>query len=170
MSEIIVPVDYSNVSNVIPPGEDIIYSSIAKASTTYIKTTIFWETHILFTSNGIAFSRPENWNKPKKSDVLNVYYSWHKVSGMSMVRMLGGAGFGVDKINMNIIGPKDDLPKDQRKERAEAFIAKYRPLLIEKKVKYLNELQQDPKKNKKQIKTQQKELIKLRKLEEKRLK
>ncbi|MFX1381577.1 MAG: hypothetical protein ACFFBP_03965 [Promethearchaeota archaeon] len=62
MSNIYVPIDYSNVKDVIPEGEDIKYSTLAKGW--YMETfgpkrkTTKWKTHILLTDKSIALQIP----------------------------------------------------------------------------------------------------------------
>ena len=65
---------------------------------------------------------------------------------------------------------EDIETKEQFQERTKEFVAKYRPYMIEKKEKYLEELLKDPKENKKYIKAQTAEITKLKNLEKKRLK
>ncbi|MFX1239352.1 MAG: hypothetical protein ACFFAS_01850 [Promethearchaeota archaeon] len=64
MSNIYVPIDYSNVKDVIPDGEDIVYSSLAKGwhmvqnlPPNKIKR-IKWKAHVLLTENNIAVNIP----------------------------------------------------------------------------------------------------------------
>jgi len=82
MTDIYVPIDYSNLKAVIPPGEDIIYSTLCKAkkSSTGMAgvTTTKWISHVLMTPKGIAFMEPRR----KKSMKLK-YFDWYKIRRIS---------------------------------------------------------------------------------------
>ncbi|MFX1493572.1 MAG: hypothetical protein ACFFBZ_04755 [Promethearchaeota archaeon] len=58
MAEIYVPIDYSNLKEILPVGDDIIYSTLCKAYHTDAGSLIIWKTHLLMTEKGIAFSKP----------------------------------------------------------------------------------------------------------------
>ena len=168
MSEIYVPIDSSDVKEVIPPGEDIIFSSLAKAHGYSGNSSVSWNTHVLFTSNGIAFKRPEDFGR-KKSPMINIYAQWEAAhSFMSVGKM--GAGFTIRGCTLGFVLNKDVETKEKFQERTKEFIAKYRPYLIEKKEKYVEELSKDPKENKRYIKAQTAEITKLKNMEIKRLK
>jgi hypothetical protein len=70
MSNIYIPIDHTNVKEVIPPGENIIYSTLCSAverggvgPTRYKKK---YKSHILVTDKGIAFTIPK-WRKEPMS-------------------------------------------------------------------------------------------------------
>ncbi|MBA7657324.1 hypothetical protein ES703_65261 [subsurface metagenome] len=59
MSNIYIPIDYSDVASIIPEGEDILYSTLCHVKerggvgpTRYKKT---YNSHVVLTTNGIAF-------------------------------------------------------------------------------------------------------------------
>ena len=59
MSNIYVPIDYSDVASIIPEGEDILYSTLCHVKerggvgpTRYKKT---YNSHVVLTNNGIAY-------------------------------------------------------------------------------------------------------------------
>jgi len=63
MSDIYVPIDYSDIKNKIPPGEDIIYSTLCKGQTSQnlgTKTKRWtWISHVLMTPNGLVYTFPD---------------------------------------------------------------------------------------------------------------
>ena len=59
MSDLYLPINYSNLSKLIPEGEDIIYSTLCEVKFflgTYKHT---WKSHVLITPNYVAFTHPE---------------------------------------------------------------------------------------------------------------
>lgn len=95
MSNLYVPIDYSQLSEVIPEGEDILYSTLSSAQLINAmggKTN--WDTHILITKSGFAaFSRVEKYltkkgkaryNLIKKKKKIATFYPW-KGSGLKKI-------------------------------------------------------------------------------------
>ncbi|MBA7625045.1 hypothetical protein ES703_32466 [subsurface metagenome] len=70
MNDIYLPIDYSNLSAVIPPGEDIIYSTLCKISTLRPYYGHTWNSHVLFTTKGFAYF---DLKKEKKSVYLDYF-------------------------------------------------------------------------------------------------
>jgi len=64
MSEIYVPIDFSNVYSVIPAGEDILYSTLCRG--TSLSSTVtklvrrYWVAHVLITNKRLAFNIPRD--------------------------------------------------------------------------------------------------------------
>jgi hypothetical protein len=70
MSDIFVPIDHTDLKEVIPPGENITYSTLCNVvekggvgPTSYKKK---YKSHVLVTNKGIAFTIPK-WRKEPKS-------------------------------------------------------------------------------------------------------
>ena len=79
MSNIHVPLDYSNLKAIIPPGEDIIYSTLCVASDSSIPFggTTKWISHILLTNKGLAYT------KPRIKKTLKAFYTdWNNVKNV----------------------------------------------------------------------------------------
>ncbi len=67
MSNFYVPIDYSNVSEVVPKGDDILYSTLCKILRSRVGGgSIKWKSHVLITESGCAFSVPK---RRKKTDL-----------------------------------------------------------------------------------------------------
>ncbi|MHA2008926.1 MAG: hypothetical protein ACXABO_12265 [Promethearchaeota archaeon] len=178
MSDIYVPIDYSDVKSVIPPGEDIIYSTLCNCSTGVYKSPtktkiIKWTSHVLITPNGIAYVKADF--KKKKNPPTKEYSSWDDVfSIVSMGRL--GMGFVIDEMAFHLAREENFETKEKFSERSREFIAKFRPLLIEKKERWLEQNPINTELDKKQQKKQMKErkvveslIYKMRDMEKKRL-
>lgn len=65
MAQIIVPINFSDLSTIIPPGEDIIYSTYAQLTLLgplktagargFKQSKSTWKSHVLITHHGLAF-------------------------------------------------------------------------------------------------------------------
>lgn len=95
MSNLYVPIDYSQLSEVIPEGEDILYSTLGFAQLiSAMGGKIKWNTHILITKSGFAaFSRvekyltkkgKEKYNIIKKKKTIATFYPWHELKGSGL--------------------------------------------------------------------------------------
>ena len=58
MSDIYVPLDYSKVKTVIPPGEDIVYSTLCYVTAGTPAYRRKWTSHVLITTDGVAYTTP----------------------------------------------------------------------------------------------------------------
>jgi len=78
-----VPIDFSNVIEAIPAGEDIIYSSFCAGQKSGLdpRTHAFqseaFQSHVLFTKNGIAYQEPE------AGLMKSNYLPWYKVNNIA---------------------------------------------------------------------------------------
>ena len=172
MAELYVPINTSDVWKVIPQGEDIIYSTLAKVEIVTMggKLSHKYETHLLITSNGIAFKKINFTKGIQLSDGTseNIYALWENAQGLIFIKTLG-AVFKVHGCGIRLIQLEGTETKKQFIARSKLFVAKYRPLMIEKYEEVLEELLKDPIKNRKLIKGRQYLLRFLKKKEEKRL-
>lgn len=79
MSNFYVPIDYSNLSEIIPEGEDIVYSSLVTIKGSSYSgsgmSTSSYISHILMTTGGIAFTIPRKRKNPEL-----VYKAWDFVN------------------------------------------------------------------------------------------
>jgi hypothetical protein len=58
MSNIYVPLNYSELKSILPPGEDIIYSTLAKGRFDSLVIKEVFTSHILITPTHLAYSKP----------------------------------------------------------------------------------------------------------------
>lgn len=81
MSDIHLPIDYSNLKAVIPPGEDIIYSTLCIVidSLTVPLITKNWLSHVLLTTKGLAYTKPK-----RKKSLQAFYVDWNNVKNVYM--------------------------------------------------------------------------------------
>lgn len=78
-----VPIDFSDVKEVIPIGEDIIYSSLFSVYThgmsgPFHERSQTFQSHVLFTKKGIAYQ------EPKAGLMKSSYIPWYKVTQLSV--------------------------------------------------------------------------------------
>ena len=121
-AEIYVPIDYTDLLDFIPEGEDILYSTLCRVETYEINKTIKWNAHVLITTAGIAYTRPT------KTEFLKEHSLWVNVSIIMR--------FGKKK-RFYLQGKIFDLIRDPNfeslegfNERKERFIPRFRPILI----------------------------------------
>ncbi len=127
MSNIYVPIDYSEVSGVIPGGEDILYSTLCHikerggfaGSTAYKKT---YNSHMVLTNNGIAFEIKRRLGKTRYEYIPYVDV-WFKPNNRFK------AGIGV-LYNFQLRHAKDFESKIQYKERSQNFYKTIIPVYI----------------------------------------
>lgn len=133
MSNIYVPIDYSDVKNVIPQGEDIIYSTLCKATIDKSFGPIInktkWLSHVLMTEKGIAFSVPQ-----KKKPTEFVYVPWYEIYHT------WNDGIFLRNLTEMLIVTRDPNfeSKEKFKERRLKACIIFLPLLIKEKEKFLN--------------------------------
>ncbi|MFX1275511.1 MAG: hypothetical protein ACFFBP_06550 [Promethearchaeota archaeon] len=116
MSHIYVPIDASNVREAIPPGEDIVYSSYMKATDSYYDKTITYNSHVLLTPNGFAWTCP---GKKKKDPIQSKYHDWSILRTVKSKLLFLWGKLGVDKFELLRIEGAEN--KDDFKKRAELF-------------------------------------------------
>lgn len=85
MSYIYVPVDTSNLTEIIPEGDDVLYSTMCKA----VYGDFKWQTHVLVSQSGFAsFTRLEKYLtkkgkekyklRKKKEGLISVFTHWRE--------------------------------------------------------------------------------------------
>lgn len=154
MSDIYVPIDFSDIKSVIPSGEDIIYSTMCRCLSV-IKSirktkTIKWNTHVLLTPNGLAYIKPD-FHK-KKAPPSKGYTLWEEVFGMILI---GGKGISTEGVDLNLIRNENFETKEKFETRVREFLIKFPPLIIEKKEQWLKQNLDNP-----EIKEQRKKFMK----------
>lgn len=142
MAEIYVPIDYSNLKEILPVGDDIIYSTLCKAYHTDAGSLIIWKTHLLMTEKGIAFSKP---GEKKKDPPELIYIDWTKVvyvlkKGLRVNISLGypASKFDYEMVDLNLKSDPNFESKDKFKKRLNEFPRKFIPYVLEKKKAFLS--------------------------------
>ncbi|MFW9930423.1 MAG: hypothetical protein ACFFD1_13595 [Candidatus Thorarchaeota archaeon] len=142
MEKLFVPIDFSDVANVIPKGEDIIYSSfcsgqwmgadLALSSPGKLAVSGTFQSHVLFTKNGIAFKEPIS------GIMSSNYIQWYKVRNIGMGEFIFTKGSGMNKKTLiYAISPVSDYESLQDFEmRTKRFYFDFVPHLINEKVKH----------------------------------
>ena len=86
MSNIIIPIDSSNAREAIPPGEEIIYSTVGGGIFKTFSGFQTFTTHILMTPNGFAFTDPRY--SRKGEPVHAEYRTWTDIKKISKDRII----------------------------------------------------------------------------------
>ncbi|MBN1216909.1 MAG: hypothetical protein JXA99_15895 [Candidatus Lokiarchaeota archaeon] len=158
MSEIIVPLDYSNLQSVIPKEDEIIYSGISNMMAMNIT---FYGVHVIISSKNFSYIRqypnkkldiyPKiefNYGKNLKKrgylqllplyEIDSCYFDngW-KLPKITLSKALGFANFA-------ILQCKDYESKEDFKKRKKNFHLKILPYVISSKKEHLNELESHP--------------------------
>lgn len=143
--EIYVPINYSNVGSVIPQGEDIIYSTLCKATvdrgfgSAYVDVTN-WVSHVLITKKGLAFTVPQK-RKPNRL----LYEPWYNISHTWNDAILL-SGF---KQRLVMTRDPNFESKEKFKERRLKAGKIFLPLMIREKETFLNSLENSNNKKRK---------------------
>ena len=147
MVEIYVPIDISDVKNIIPIGEDIIYSTFTKgtAQEEVVKGTKHWSwnSHLLFTNNGIALKIPLKvaYKKKRLKQLQNPSDNQFVLWGNTETLKSGSKVSIKVHPNINrrltmtflIKRVKEFETKETFKTRKKSFLSKFRPIQSEKK-------------------------------------
>ncbi len=170
MSGIYVPIDYSDIKNVIPPGEDIIYSTLCIGFTLQslgTKTKTYrWASHVLMTPNGVAYTFPDM--TKRKAPPKQVYSSWDKFDTI-VSKGKSSVGINARFVEFRLVREENYESKEKFKDRLKEFIAKFRPLLIKKKEQWLELNRDNPEIKKRSIKRAERSILWMKKAENKRL-
>lgn len=133
MTDIYVPLDYSPLKSVIPPGEDIIDSSLAQAVAKSGNYTAKWLSHVLLTPKSFAYTRPKR-RKAPELECVPLYTVWLFVPEWILYKKLVRFQFRRD-------------PNFETKEtfliRTIEFAHKFIPYLLEAKRERLKEMEAD---------------------------
>jgi len=128
MSDIYVPIEFSEVTSVIPAGEDVVYSTLCHIKergglgpTHYKKT---YNSHVVFTTNGIAFEIKRKVSKTR------CYYTPY-IDKMFLVRIKPNnkfnTGIGV-LYSFQLKHSKDFESKEQFNQRSQLFFKTIAPV------------------------------------------
>ncbi|MFX1237000.1 MAG: hypothetical protein ACFFAS_20605 [Promethearchaeota archaeon] len=158
MAEIYFPIDASDLKNMVPPGEEIIYSTLAKGFTTFVNKRFNWVTPILMTSNGVIYKKPDV--TKRKAPLFGEYTLWGEVANVAGGTKLG-TGIMIYGISLNFTRDPDFETKEKYRERCASFVRRFLPFLIKKKRIWLEEAQNDPEIKKSNLKFHTKWLSRL---------
>jgi hypothetical protein len=134
MTEIYVPIDYSDLKSVIPPGEDIIYSSLCQANMSFGPRTEKWNSHILLTKNHFAYTKPVK-RKAPESILFPLYKLWLFAPNTIYINKL---------FSFRLKQDPNYETKENFKKRGKEFGYKFLPYLLEAKQNHLKEMEANP--------------------------
>ena len=146
ITDIYAPINMSDLIEIIPEGEDIVYSSLFNGTTLKSNSHYSWISHILITPNGVAFKFPNMYKR--KNPLENLYYPWYSVNVSEGSLVLDV----YSKITFKLMKLSNSETKDERKNRALDFLQKFKTLQINKSKDYLEELRNNPDTKKKDLK------------------
>ncbi len=148
MPDIYVPIDYSNAKEKIPPGEDIVYSTltiVTKGPASYSRK---WTSHVLMTTKGITYTIPL-----RKSAPQVIYHSWNGIYGIMRKNFqIGGTHF-------KLVRDPNYESKENFKVRIKQFSSTIKPIKQAYKEMHFAEIRKK-KQEKREKKKQKKELKK----------
>lgn len=127
MSEIHIPLYYSNLQNFIPEGEDVIYSAFYKVifkegDIDLFKINKMWDTHVLFTKKGFYYGEYQRKMRPKVK-----FVSW------SMVKKIKKKTIKLSRSGYKLKIKRETNFESRRayKTRKQEFLAKIQPIMKE---------------------------------------
>ncbi len=102
MSNIFIPIEYSNVSEVVPKGDDILYSTLCEMYKLQVGGSHKkWESQVLLTQSGCAFNGPK---KRKKTELLFLKWTGLRKIRTTLSKNLalryGRGGYGEIRLNV----------------------------------------------------------------------
>jgi len=124
MTDIYIPIDSSPAINYIPLGEDIIYSTLCQAVRNLGSHTQKWLSHVLLTEKGFVFTAP--------LDKVS-YYDWSEVRGIYFSKFIEVSSSFKFFLKRE---PKFET-KEGFKKRKKEFGNKIKPIMRERKDKWL---------------------------------
>ena len=144
MTDIIVPIDYTPLKQVIPPGETILYSDVMRLSANISLTDlgsdmVNYETHALITDGGVAFTIINSKRPTRKGRIeLYNYYPWDQIKEVTY--MLSMASIEIHNRKAGTLILKRNKKKEDKNEffeRKKEFIYKFAPIFIQKREEWL---------------------------------
>ena len=149
MSEIYYPIDGSNLKEIIPIGQDIIYSTLCKGYAKESEDKKYkWKSHVLITKEGVAFSIPLTVNYTKKelknnpNLKVNHFMPWANIIIIKWQPLVGiSVGFAVPwvynqiRLRSEFILERENKYESKQlfKQRLEPFLEKFKPIASEKR-------------------------------------
>jgi hypothetical protein len=134
--KIFVPIDFSEVREALPQGEDIIYSTYCSAQMGWVdrasyKTETF-QSHVLLTKNGIAYQ------EPTAGLIKSNYLPWPEVAnlGIGMILFSKGKGTKLKSYHYTMTPVSKYESLQDFEMRTSKFFFDFFPHLIEEKIKH----------------------------------
>lgn len=118
MSNIYVPIDFSDAKNRIPTGEDILYSTLCQVASGSAAYTTKWLSHVLMTEKGLVYTAPIS----NKFDPLVLYVPWNKIYG------IGKARFQRGQIYFKLVFDNKYETEESFKQRCKEFKSIIKPI------------------------------------------
>ncbi len=167
MSDLFIPINFSNLSKLIPEGEEIIYSTLCEVKFFLLKKKYVWKSHVLFTPNYVAFTHPEM-KLFKFSSINSIFENGLilTIVELGLLEQIKTDSFIIIAFNFKLEREPNYESKDGFKERKGYFEYKILPYLVPAKKKILSYVQSNPNQqeyNKLFIKRLMRELPKLNK-------
>ncbi len=151
MPDIYIPIDSSNAKEKIPPGEDIVYSTLMKVTSGPGSYKSKWTSHVLMTTRGIAYTIPMG----RKATIVK-YEKWNGIYGIMRKNFqIGGTHF-------KLVRDPNYESKESFKIRVKQFSPTIKPIKKAFKEAHLAEVRKK-KQEKKEKKQEKRELKKLKK-------
>ncbi len=144
-----VPIDFSNLTSIIPEDEQVIYSGYGRCeirtpTLTFGKVKVkYWFTHFLVTPNGIAFNVPQ-----KDKTIKIVYISMKDVSVPGMTGIIRAGGCMLEVTSHREF--KDPIKKLSRKRAFVSFMAQLVTNALKKEIDSISD--REDKENQKKTK------------------
>ncbi len=155
-AEIYVPIDYSNLKSILPPNNDILYSTKCKASLQIKNTVYSWDSHMLIVNDGVAYILRRNKGEPKTQFF---FCPWYNTNIVALTKKLVSISVKNDYRVLLMLDRDDNYEtKEHFLERIRKFEDRFRPIVIEEKEKWLNKNIDNPEIKKKVIKDFQQDI------------
>ncbi len=130
--EICVPIDVTNLKAVIPPGEKIIYSTLATGSTMRQNGTLVFDSHMLITTKGIAIKFEDGANRYCSLREVQIFYDGFSGD-------LRYTSITVCRVKFSFKWEARFETKEEFNQRVKNFAPRYWPMFIQLKKQYLAE-------------------------------
>lgn len=150
ISDLYAPIDCTDLKDIIPEGEDIVYSCFFNGSTLYHNKKYTWVSHILITPHGVAFNVPNVLKR--KNPIEKEYYPWYNVNVGKGYLSLGH----YSTITFGLMKLSNSETKDEQEKRYLDFFKKFKDLQMDKSKQHLEELRNNPDTKKKDLKQYEK--------------
>lgn len=122
MVDIYIPIDSSPAKNIIPPGEEIIYSTLCKIVQGSAPATTLrkWLSHVLLTNKGLVYTYPSN---------KAFYHDWADVRGIYFNKFIEIS----QSFKLFLKRDPNFETKEGFKKRKKEFGNKIKPIMNERK-------------------------------------
>lgn len=151
MADIYIPIDSSPAKNIIPPGEDIIYSTKCQikssggvGSPAFKYPTKKWISHVLLTNKGLAYINHVN---------RCIYFDWVQVRGIRKKKIEIFLG-----LDLTLKRDPQFETEEGFEKRKEEFANKIKPIMDARKDEWLKKFPKK-KERKKEIRKRSNEII-----------